>query len=673
MVKVMNDNGAKKTIMIVDDSKFNQDMLTEILGVTYRYLYADDGLEAVEILNTDARVDVLLLDINMPQMDGFEVLRIMNEKHWIDEIPVVVVSSESQSELIDRTFELGAIDCITRPFRASVVQHRVENSLKLYMKQRNLTSLVKSQLYEREKTNNMMIQILSHMAENRNHESGDHTLHIQNITNLLLHQLMRISDDYHLSQTEISRISTVSALHDIGKMSVPEEILNKPGKLTSEEWEIMKAHTVRGDEFIQSMKGAAEEPVMIVAHEICRWHHERWDGKGYPDGLKGDEIPISAQAVSVADVYDALTSDRCYKKAYTHEEALRMICDGECGCFNPVLLQALNDISDELLLNLELNIQSNYDYQTETSKLASEILEEEEVGQADRSYTQLEIERIKKLFFSEQCRGIQFEYDSQLQKVLYLTKFNELGEKLQLSSEAIKLLDSEDLQVLNKRIHATTPENPTVVMTVLVPIDGEKRWQKLTAMTIWLAGQDEYVGVVGHFSDIHHEILQDDTEDIVTLNQRMLRNFYRDAVTTAYSRIYLEDFYEKFETADAVAVVDIDRFKYINDTYGHMVGDKALKSISEALSSSIRKEDTMIRYGGDEFLIVFEKIGAKDFDGILKRLKSSVHKISIEEHPDIVLNISVGGAYKVSPLSDAIHHADKEMYKDKAKHWRREV
>lgn len=361
----MRHNEKKKTVMIVDDSKFNQEMLSEMLGEQYEYVYANDGVQAIDILNSAVAVDVILLDINMPHMDGFEVLRIMNEKSWIEEIPVVVVSSESQSELLNRVFELGAIDCIIRPFRSIVVQHRVENSLKLYVKQKNLTTLVKKQLYERQKANNMMISIFSHMVENRNHESGNHTLHIQNITNLLLQRLVQITDQYPLTQAEISMYATVSALHDIGKMTVPEEILNKSGELDADEWEIMKMHTVRGDEFLRGMAQGQEEPFLEAAHEICRWHHERWDGNGYPDGLRGDAIPISAQVVSVADVYDALTSNRCYKKAYTHEEALRMIRDGECGCFNPILLQALEDVSDDLLITLNLNDGSAYDFRAE--------------------------------------------------------------------------------------------------------------------------------------------------------------------------------------------------------------------------------------------------------------------------------------------------------------------
>lgn len=662
----MKYNEKKKTVMIVDDSKFNQEMLSEMLGEQYEYVYANDGVQAIDILNSAVAVDVILLDINMPHMDGFEVLRIMNEKSWIEEIPVVVVSSESQSELLNRTFELGAIDCIIRPFRAIVVRHRVENSLKLYVKQKNLTSLVKKQLYERQKANNMMINIFSHMVENRNHESGNHTLHIQNITNLLLQRLVQITDQYPLTQAEISMYATVSALHDIGKMTVPEAILNKPGKLDAEEWEIMKMHTVRGDEFLRGMAQGQEEPFMEAAHEICRWHHERWDGNGYPDGLKGDAIPISAQVVSVADVYDALTSDRCYKKAYTHEEALQMIRNGECGCFNPILLQALEDVSDDLLITLNLNDGSTYDFQAEAQRMADEVLKDEEIGKMDRVYRRTETERIKKEFFASRCKGIQFEYDSQLQKVLYINQYNQNGEKIHLSADMVHLLEKDDWDVLRERIAATTPNEPVVTMTVLVPIDGEKRWQKLTAMSVWVQGSDRYVGIVGHFADIHNEMEMVDAEDIVTVNQRMLRNFYRDAVTTAYSRIYLEDFYEKFENCDGVAVIDIDQFKSINDTYGHMIGDKALKHISSVLSQEMRQEDTMIRYGGDEFLLLFETIEKEEFMQILQKLKKAVQNATLEDMPGVALNISIGGVYQVHPLNQAIHLADREMYKDKA-------
>ena len=310
--------GLKDRILIADDSEMNQELLTEILGDKYDYLYAGDGVQVVEQLNDDAEVDLILLDINMPRMDGFEVLRVMNERRWIEEIPVIVISAEYDAEYIQRAYDLGTTDYINRPFSVSVVQHRVENTLMLYSRQRRLVQLVEEQVYDREKINNTMINILSHVIESRNNESGSHTLHMRSISNLILHHLTKITDRYPMTESDISMITMASALHDIGKITIPKAILNKPGKLTAEEWEIMKTHAANGDEVLNSAPVLQSEPLVKTAHEICRWHHERWDGGGYPDGLSGDEIPISAQVVALADVYDALTSERCYKRFRTN-------------------------------------------------------------------------------------------------------------------------------------------------------------------------------------------------------------------------------------------------------------------------------------------------------------------------------------------------------------------
>ena len=410
--------GLKDRILIADDSEMNQELLTEILGDKYDYLYAGDGVQVVEQLNDDAEVDLILLDINMPRMDGFEVLRVMNERRWIEEIPVIVISAEYDAEYIQRAYDLGTTDYINRPFSVSVVQHRVENTLMLYSRQRRLVQLVEEQVYDREKINNTMINILSHVIESRNNESGSHTLHMRSISNLILHHLTKITDRYPMTESDISMITMASALHDIGKITIPKAILNKPGKLTAEEWEIMKTHAANGDEVLNSAPVLQSEPLVKTAHEICRWHHERWDGGGYPDGLSGDEIPISAQVVALADVYDALTSERCYKKAFSHERAIEMICNGECGAFNPLLIECLQAVADKLQWNLKSD-PSAFDYQAEAQQLANEMLNNKELPLSDRSRRLLINERTKKEFFAGQCQGVQFEYDHILQKVIY--------------------------------------------------------------------------------------------------------------------------------------------------------------------------------------------------------------------------------------------------------------
>ena len=339
----------RQQILIVDDSQINCEILAEILKDEYRILEAANGEECINLLKQyGTGIALLLLDINMPVMDGFEVLALMNRKHWIEDIPVIIISSENSASYVRRAYEMGASDYISRPFDVQVVHQRVSNTIKLYAKQRRLISLVTDQIREKEKNNQMMISILSQIVEFRNSESGSHVLHINIITGMLLERLMQKTDQYHLQWSDQFLITTASALHDIGKIGIDEKILNKPGKLAKEEFEIMKTHTLIGASMLKSIEMYQNEKLLQVAYQICRWHHERYDGKGYPDGLKGEEIPISAQVVAIADVYDALVGKRVYKKAFSHETAIHMILNGECGAFNPLLLECLTDIQNRL-------------------------------------------------------------------------------------------------------------------------------------------------------------------------------------------------------------------------------------------------------------------------------------------------------------------------------------
>ena len=343
----------KSQILLVDDSAMNRMMLTEILRDSYHVLEAENGRECMEKLQAEAgNIALVLLDINMPVMDGFEVLKAMNANHTIEDIPVIMISSEDSDATIRRSYELGASDYVNRPFDARIVYRRVTNTIKLYAKQRRLVQMVSEQIRARENNTDMLVGVLSHIVEFRNGESGAHVRHIRIITELLLRRLLEISR-YSITAEQQDMIPLASALHDIGKIGIDEKILNKPGRLTPEEFEVMKTHSMLGAQMLHDLDNFAEQPLLQTAYEIARWHHERWDGRGYPDGLKGDEIPISAQLVSLADVYDALTSERCYKKAFSHEKAVQMILNGECGAFNPLLLQCLTDIQADLKEELQ--------------------------------------------------------------------------------------------------------------------------------------------------------------------------------------------------------------------------------------------------------------------------------------------------------------------------------
>lgn len=339
----------KQKILIVDDSEMNRFILTRMLQSDYEIMEAGDGLRALEILREKgAEISLVLLDIIMPRLDGFGVLETMNREGWIDDIPVIIISSDRRPDAVERAYDLRVVDFINRPFDAAIVRHRVVNTILIYAKQKRLISMVERQVYEKERQSGLMIDILSHIVEFRNGESGLHVVHIRKLTELLLKRLVEKTSKYKLTRADIQMISTASAFHDVGKIVIPEEILNKPGRLTDEEFSLMKTHASKGAQMLDGVSVRGKEPLLDYARNICNWHHERYDGRGYPDGLKGEEIPICAQVTALADVYDALTSERVYKSAYSHEKAVQMILNGECGAFDPLILECLTDIEDEI-------------------------------------------------------------------------------------------------------------------------------------------------------------------------------------------------------------------------------------------------------------------------------------------------------------------------------------
>ena len=340
----------KPLVLIVDDSEMNRVILSEMLKDEYCILEADNGRTALDMVDRYGdELSLVLLDIVMPGISGFEVLAGLSRRSVSGNLPVIMISSEDSDDMVLRAYELGASDYINRPFDSRVVRRRVSNTIRLYAKQRRLTSLLSQQYNERVKNSRMLIDIMAGVMELRNGESGRHVTNIEKLTELLLGCLVQRSGAISLDNEERSTIALASALHDIGKMSIDDAILNKPGRLTPEEFEIMKTHTTIGaDMLLELGSHHAGNALMEYAYQIARWHHERWDGKGYPDGLKGDDIPIAAQVVSVADVYDALTSVRVYKDAIPHEEAIQMILDGKCGTFNPLLLDCLLEVQDRI-------------------------------------------------------------------------------------------------------------------------------------------------------------------------------------------------------------------------------------------------------------------------------------------------------------------------------------
>lgn len=775
----------KQKILIVDDSEINRAMLKEILGEGYEYLEAENGLRAIEILRRRTDIALVLLDLIMPEMDGFDVLRVMQCYAWQEEIPVIVISAAEDNRSVERAYDMGVADYIRRPFERVMVLRRVKNALMLYAKQKRLTRLVTDQVYEKEHNGVLMISILSHVVEFRNSESGQHVLHIRTLTDLLLHQLVQKTDRYQLDESDISLISTASALHDIGKIMIPEEILNKPGRLTEEEYAAIKTHTTEGARILKGLAIGQDEPLVKVAHAICRWHHERWDGGGYPDRLKGDEIPIAAQVVALADVYDALTSERCYKQSYSHEKAVDMILHGECGSFNPLLMECLKESSE--LLRTELQ-RSEYDrgFRHETRRLSEEILHREALPREDRAQRLLDLERERTAFYAEQRGGIQFDYDILSGSVTVVNRYEDPVNRTQKldfdKGMGLTFLSGKDRRKLLDAIAAATPEEPDAAFSVLIAVDQEYRLHRLVMHTMWSrAGVRHCVSVVGQITDDHarlQELMLGDVNsdqpeallerlkgifDIVRLvdpestkvlslgkdgrltempgichmvwnksgrcencisskalarkeslnkiefkddqayfvmakyvevggrgcvlemvsklsdgrwldmgGRRMLldrgsnfdRSAFVDSLTGAYSRQYFECFLAESEQVEGVVMIDVDRFKEVNDRFGHLVGDKALQSVAQSILSNLRQTDVLVRYGGDEFLLLVPHI--RPGEHVIQRVREAAASARVEGYPELELSASVGGVCGVHPLTEAIRQADEKMYQNKA-------
>ncbi len=493
----------RETILIVDDSAMNRMLLSDILSDTYNIIEAEDGEQAIAILQQHAsEISIVVLDMVMPKVDGFGVLEAMNENRWIQFLPVVSISTESSPEFVERAYSLGVTDFINRPFDELIVIRRVSNTIKLYAKQRKLTNMVANEIFEKERNGSLMITILSHIVEFRNGESGMHVINIGTLTEILLNQISKKDDRYYLPYAERDLIVKASALHDIGKISIPEEVLNKPGKLTDEEFEAMKQHTVIGYQMLSDL-GFQDEPLVKVSREITRWHHERYDGRGYPDGLKGDEIPLSAQIVSLADVYDALTSERVYKPAFSHEKAVQMILNGECGAFNPLLLECLVEAQEAIRQGLAQPNKTFNSYE-DLKSIAPAIQDAETLDVTEYALDQLENEREKNHFLTEISRQLQFDYNKSLD-LLHIPVWaaKRLGTSAQikdpLHTEALaNLISNELVELLSKAIAETTPQEPLVRLDCTVTSNGEAYDCIIITKTVWSQEEEPImVGVIG--------------------------------------------------------------------------------------------------------------------------------------------------------------------------------
>ncbi len=655
----MEEAKSKQKILIADDSEMNRSILTDMLGEEFDIIEAADGLEAIEqIEKYDDKISLVLLDIVMPNLDGFGVLAKMNEKNWIQDIPVIIISSENASSFVERGYELGATDYIQRPFDTLVVRRRSLNTIMLYGKQKALKGLVEEQIYKREKEQSLMIDILSHAVEFRNGESGKHVVNIRTITDIMLNTLAGMTDRYYLSPSEIDVITLASSLHDIGKIAIDEKILNKPGRFTDEEFAIMKKHSAFGADMLAQLPNVKTEPLVQKAYEIARWHHERWDGKGYPDGLKGDEIPISAQIVALADVYDALTSERCYKKAFSHEQAVSMIINGECGAFNPLLLEVLNKVADTLKERVHLMSDAKEEHSFD--KFSQEIMSTKELSASRRTLDLLDRERQKYQFITAFSKEFLFEIHVNPVAIRFFDEsVHRLGVKQYIPNpleddELRKCMSDKALRDIANLVSKATKDNPIVNYETDVVMEGSAHRCKIKIMKQYSLEEDYvYSGAVGKMEDITADYRQR-----AELERAATHDPLTGLLNKAHSAKLMEYYLKNHKKTNyALAFVDLDNFKKINDTYGHQKGDQVILSVTEAMRKNVPAGGLCARVGGDEFVAFWKDNGklkqcAKDlFDAINGSFTEGIGSISMGVAQTSVVGRDFATLYKKADIA----------------------
>lgn len=802
----------QKKILIADDSELNRALLVDMLEHDFSIFEVSNGKETIAALQAhQGEIEVLLLDVVMPEMDGFEVLAAMNENHWIDDIPVIMISAETGSAYIDKTFKLGAVDYVSRPFVPNVIRRRIMNTVLLHTKKQQLMSVLADRFYRQEKNTELMVDILGHAVECRSGEGGTHMTHVIPVTGLLLQCLVGKTDRYHLEREDIGAIRMASGLHDIGKLQIPEEILTKPHSLTPEEYEIVKRHTQIGAKLITDLPIYQNERLVKYAIEICRWHHERWNGEGYPDGLKGDAIPIAAQVVSVADVYDALTSERCYKEAFSHEKSMRMIHSGECGSFNPLLLECLDEIA--VRLQKELSVVPHLDQgHSEARRTVEELYASRSEDSTTRVAIQIEEERGKRQFFSELTDELWFEYTTNPDAIALSasaskrTGLSKVVVNPAGSADFLAVVGTKTLDEIRGWAETATIDETYFETEAEIRLDGAMHWCKLAIMVTWSsieAGRyNSLLGIIRdidksyrHLSDVQQALpresvqaltpmMSDGADDVLrvskeqvdgllagyrrifdiarlvalticveltktdegytlkksehcyavwkkkrrcencisqevlcthkpqtkietresdiyyvlasfievdgrpyslelvkriksddmferenVLNQLLVRNrqVYMDSVTKVYNRRYYDERLKNLEGWFSFAMIDMDNFKHINDRFGHQAGDAVLYRAAQAIKSQIRSDDELVRYGGDEFFLLFRDLPQQILEKKLQSIRAALDEIVIEEYPELHISASIGGTFAAGRISRTIRRADLAMYQAKLK------
>lgn len=648
----------KKTVaLIVDGREPERRALTKILQENYVVVEFDNDDEALNYLyKNPRRQSVVLLSMDSDKVDALKFLKFMHEREWVYQtyrsgVPVIIMSSDfTPEEKIEKAYEYGATENFYWPFNAKVIQRRIKNVVEMVREERVYSKAMKEQLLEREQMRQNLLSIIHRSIDVYCEEKGCHALYLRVLTRVLLEAMLEKCPQYKLNKEEVEAICLASLLHDIGKITVPAHILNKPGRLTKEEFEVVKTHSEAGAQIIEETRIGGEDAFVQAAIDICRYHHERYDGTGYPYGLKGDEIPLSAQVVSLVDVFDALISDRAYKSACSVYEAKEIILSGGCGTFNPVLLETFSEQFDRLVESLNTSVGV-----VDEKIWIGEAADKYEMHRLREAYERFAFERSVNGYMLTDCDDMYVSYQA---STATLSLSRDLAEFINFRDQVIvnPIKDVNFRETITEEVYGkiqtayqeTTREKPTIKTEEFqIEIGGVAKTFTCKLTSVWSNEREERIGFVGK---------------IVAIGELEHQKYYISTVTGLYNRRYYDEKICNVSGYNGIAMIDVDDFRDVNSKFGHDVGDTVLKKVADVIVQALGRFECAARYGGDEFVIVCKKIDKDGFKKLLDKISADVRKLKLAELKGEGLTVSIGGYYGGGTVKDMLVEADKIMY-----------
>lgn len=602
----------KQIILIVDDEETNRAILAQLFKDEYSILEAENGEEAIRLIEDNLEdVSAVLLDILMPVMDGLQAMEIMNSHYWIDKIPVIMITTDTSESTMQKGYELGATDVILKPFNSRIVRQRVKNIIELYRHKKNLERLASEQIdILRSKSMQVsesgieIVNMLSRIITLKSGQAAARPQVIRHVAAAIMREYSHLYPELHIDGTRIRNTAYAASVCNIGKIFVPSEILFKNGPLTDEEYRVVQRYPAGGSDLLMKIsEGKYDGGLLECCFTVCLYHNERADGTGYPYGLKEKDIPLEAQIVSIASVYEALVSDRPYRKAFSHDEAVKMIRNGECGCFGEKIIKAF--MAAEPILTDEYDEEEEYFRGSRVSYSISEDVSERRLRMLEREKEHFQI-------LSDMSGDVMFDYDGITNVLLFSESFSELtGCGVRYENALDFINETETLYIDDKErliglIKSITDTSPSIKTEIRIKMKNDVyKWFELYAHSVWNGGR--CVSMVGKLVNIDRQKRETeiwrkaaDTDQLTGIyNKIASHNYIMEAIET------------NGDNVSALCFIDLDNFKGINDTFGHQFGDVVLKKVAEQLRTAVRNTDIVGRIGGDEFVVFLKNVGSK--------------------------------------------------------------